>query len=150
MNDYLIGSGAVVTAGPSATITSATLHAQTDPALALQAKAVVVDFEGTAAHEITSLVAIGKGWTPARVTSRLIEPLLAAGECSLADLLALLATAAQASELHLFARWMPDELTTTVLRRAGIEVIVHPLEAIRQAALISGQRYSRWSPPSAA
>lgn len=150
MNDYLIGSGAVVTAGPAATITRATLHAQTDPALALQAKAVVVDFEGTASHEITSLIVIGAGWTPARVTSRLIEPLLAAGECGIVDLLHLLATAAQASELHLFARWMPDELTTTALRRAGVEVIAHPLEAIRQAALISGERYRRWSPPSAA
>jgi len=30
------------------------------------------------------------------------------------------------------------------LRRRGIGLIAHPIEAIDRAALVSGQRYARW------
>lgn len=45
MNDYVIGSGAVLTAGPNASIAAATLHAQTDAAIAAGVRAALVDFE---------------------------------------------------------------------------------------------------------
>jgi hypothetical protein len=30
------------------------------------------------------------------------------------------------------------------LRRLGVRLVAHPLEAIEQAALVTGQRFSRW------
>ncbi len=45
MDEYFIGAGALLTAGPQASIASATLHAQTDPGLSQQVVAAVVDFE---------------------------------------------------------------------------------------------------------
>ena len=147
MNDYVIGSGAVLTAGPSASIAGATLHAQTDSALAASVRAALVDFESSSSNELTKVVVLATGWNAARVKSDLVAPLLERGCCTLAEVLAQLAHAAQTSEVHLFAHWLPDDVMTAALRRDGVTLVVHPLEAIRQAALICGQRYSRWPSP---
>ncbi|MGA7570656.1 MAG: hypothetical protein WBG27_06820 [Candidatus Aquilonibacter sp.] len=147
MNDYVIGSGAVLTAGPSASIAGATLHAQTDGALAASVRAALVDFESSSCTELTKVVVLATGWNAARVRADLVEPLLSRGSCTLADVLAQLARAAQTSEVHVFARWLPHEVLTAALAREGVILVVHPLESIRQAALICGQNYSRWPSP---
>ncbi|HEY5340194.1 MAG TPA: hypothetical protein VIK27_04135, partial [Candidatus Aquilonibacter sp.] len=66
---------------------------------------------------------------------------------TLSDVIELLARATGAAEVHVFARWLPDDVLVATLRRAGVTLISHPLEAIRQAALISGQTYVRWPSP---
>jgi hypothetical protein len=147
MNDYLIGAGALLTAGSNASIAGASLHAQTDPALAPCVRAALFDFESGNAHELSQILVLASGWNGARVRAELVEPLLARGECSLADVLLVLARAAQANEIHLFARWLPGEPLSAELRGAGVTLVAHPLESIRQAALVSGQRYSRWPAP---
>ncbi|HEX8806598.1 MAG TPA: hypothetical protein VF741_06595 [Candidatus Aquilonibacter sp.] len=147
MNDYVIGSGAVLTAGPTASIAGATLHAQTEAAIAATVRAALVDFESSDPSELTKVVVLATGWNTARVKSELVAPLLANGECSLADILVLLSHAAQTPEVHLFARWLPDDVLTAALRRASVTLVAHPLESIRQAALICGQNYVRWPSP---
>lgn len=147
MNDYIIGSAAVLTAGPAATIVAATLHAQTDETLAPGIEAALLDFEASAPEELSRVVLVVKGWNRGRLTSGLIEPLLERRECSLGDLFEQLADATGARELHLFARWLPSESLCASLRGRGVTLVAHPLEAIRQAALISGQAYRRWSSP---
>ena len=147
MNDYVIGCGAVLTAGPSASIAGATLHAQTDSSLAASVRAALVDFESSSCSELTKVVVLATGWNAARVRADLVAPLLALGCCTLADVVAQLARAAQISEVHLFAHWLPDEALTAALAREGVILVVHPLESIRQAALICGQNYSRWPSP---
>ncbi|MGD0967573.1 MAG: hypothetical protein ABR949_04730 [Candidatus Aquilonibacter sp.] len=147
MNDYVIGSGAVLTAGPNAGIAGATLHAQTDAAIAASVRAAVVDFESSSAADLSKIVVVAAGWNAARVQAELVEPLLARRACTLADVLALLAGGAQTREIHLFARWLPDEVLTAALARESITLVVHPLESIRQAALICGQSFSRWPHP---
>jgi hypothetical protein len=146
MNDYLIGSGAMITAGPRAGLAAATIHAQTDPALASLVTAMVVDFEATSIRDLSRLVVAATGWRRDRAGSRLIEPLLARGTCTLADVLTLLGTGSGASTVHVFARWLPDEPTVAQLRASGIELVAHPLEAIAHAALVCGDRFERWSP----
>ena len=56
MDEYLIGAGAVLTAGPEASIAGATLHAQTDPQLVEMVKAAVIDFESAHPAELSSIV----------------------------------------------------------------------------------------------
>ena len=69
MNDYVIGSGAVLTAGPNASIAAATLHAQTDAAIAAGVRAALVDFESRSPSELSKLVVFATGWNGARVRS---------------------------------------------------------------------------------
>jgi hypothetical protein len=147
MNEYLIGAGAVLTAGPEASIAGATLHAQTDPLLAARVQAAAIDFEASHPDELSRIVIVAAGWCGSRFQAEVIRPLLSRRECTLADVLAELAGAAGTSEVHLFARWLPDPATTQALRAKGITVVAHPLEAIGQAALVSGMRISRWRSP---
>lgn len=147
MNDYVIGSGALLTAGPHATIAGATLHAQTDPLLASNVKAALVDFESTEAADLSKVLVMAAGWNGPRFRTEVVEPLLSRVECNLADVVALLAQAAGTTEVHLFARWFPDDVLVAALRRSDVTLVSHPLEAIRQAALISGQTYRRWHSP---
>jgi len=144
MNGYVIGSGAVLTAGPSASIAGATLHAQTDPALAASVKAALVDFESTRFGDLSRVLVLAAGWNPKRFESLVLDPLVARGECSLVELLEQLARATGVPEVHVFAEWIPDEIMTAALRRAGVSIVSHPLETIQQAALVSGQRYHHW------
>jgi hypothetical protein len=147
MNDYVIGSGAVLTAGPNGAIAGATLHAQTDAAIAASVRVALVDFESSDQSELSKIVMLASGWNPSRVKAELVAPLLERRTCTLADIAAILAKAAQTAEVHLFARWLPDDVLTAALRRDGVSLVVHPLESIRQAALICGQNYVRWPSP---
>jgi len=147
MNDYVIGSGALLTAGPAGHIAGATLHAQTDPAIAAGVRAALVDFESGVVAELSKVLIVAAGWNRARVAAEWIEPLLERESCTLADVLGLLASTTRSREVHVFARWLPDEVLTATLRRCGVTLVTHPLEAIRQAALITGQSISRWPSP---
>ncbi len=147
MNDYVIGAGAILTAGPIATIAAASLHAQTDPAVAAEVRAALVDFESPRIAELSKVVLVAVGWNARRVESEIVRPLLAKAACTLVEVLVRLARAAGSPEVHLFARWLPDDVMTAALEREGVILVVHPLEAIRQAALISGGTYSRWVDP---
>ncbi len=144
MDEYFIGAGALLTAGPAASIAGATLHAQTEEGLAGQVRAAVVDFESAQLGELSRLLIAAGGWSAARFRIEVIEPLLARRECTLADVFATLGHAVKAEEVHLFARWTPDQRTLAGLAEQGIRVVAHPLEAIGQASLVSGQRVSRW------
>lgn len=147
MNDYVIGSGALLTAGPAGHIAGATLHAQTDPAIAAGVRAALVDFESGGLAELSKVLIVAAGWNRTRVSAEWIQPLLQRESCTLGDVLELLAATTGAREVHVFARWLPDEVLTAALRRCGVTLIAHPLEAIRQAALITGQSVSRWPSP---
>jgi hypothetical protein len=147
MNDYLIGAAAVLTAGSHASITAASLHAQTDPHLAACVKAAVIDFEATDAAELSRIVIVAAGWGGSSFGASILRPLLARHECNLADVMRVLARATGTHEIHLFARWSPDSATSFDLAAAGVRLVTHPLETIEQAALISGQRFSRWRSP---
>jgi len=147
MEEYLIGAGAVLTAGPSGAISAATLHAQTQSRLAESVRAAIVDFEGSSPADLSRIVVLIAGWRSGRFANEVIRPLLARGECSLADVASTLARAAESQEVHLFARWLPDDALRAALSDRGISLVAHPLEAIGQAALVSGQRVSRWGTP---
>lgn len=147
MNDYVIGAGAILTAGPKASIAAAALHAQTESSLAPAVKAAVVDFESSSLDDLSRLIVLAPGWNASRVRREIVAPLIARNECTLADVLSTLALACGSAEVHLFARWLPDETMMDTLGRNGVAVVSHPLEAIRQAALVSGQTYSRWPTP---
>jgi hypothetical protein len=147
MDEYFIGAGALLTAGPVGTIASATLHAQTDPALAGRVEAAVVDFEGSRAGKLTRILIIAAGWRTARFQNEVVRRLLAQRECGLAEVIRVLAQATGSREVHLFARWSLDAETDQLLRDCGVLVQGHPLEAIGQAALVSGQRLERWRSP---
>ncbi len=147
MDEFLIGAGAVLTAGPAATIAPATLHAQAQAHLAGAVRAAVLDFESSTSAELSRLVLVAAGWRGCRFEREVIQPLLERGECSLADVFEILARGTQAGEVHLFARWLPDDALRAALAERRICVIAHPLESIGQAALVSGQRVSRWQAP---
>jgi hypothetical protein len=147
MNDYVIGSGALLTAGPSATIAGATLHMQVDPRLAPSVRAALVDFESTGKGDLTKVIVVAAGWNARRVQRDLVAPLLSRGECTLTDLLVELGRAAGSNEVHVFARWFVDDVMSAAAARAGVTLVSHSLESVRQAALISGQTFSRWPTP---
>jgi hypothetical protein len=147
VNGYVIGAGAVLTAGPESSIAGATLHAQTDPGIARQVAAAVIDFEAAHPSELSRILVVAAGWGGSRFRAEVVGPLLARGECTLADVLHVLCRAVGTPEIHLFARWLPEAAMLAALGSAGIRVVAHPLEAIDQAALVSGQRFSRWRSP---
>lgn len=147
MSEYLIGAGAVLTAGTAASITGATLHAQTDSPAAGDIRAALIDFEAGSPKDLSRIVLVAAGWSPNRFESNVIRPLLARGECTLADVMERLALATDARELHLFARWLPDINLAAALREKGVSLVGHPIEAIEQAALVCGQRFDRRRAP---
>lgn len=146
MSDYLIGSGAILTAGPRSTIAAATLHVQTDALLAHSVRAAVVDFESGPEACVQRIVAIAAGWSQARFQAAVVPQLLRRGDCTLASVMAVLQEATRASQVHLFARWLPSAEMLAQLSSNGTPLVVLPLESLRQAALISGQRFTRWQP----
>ena len=143
MNEYFIGAGAVLTAGPMASIAAATFHAQTDATIARVVRAAVVDFESSRLADLSKLVVCATGWNAHIVRAKLVPALVARGACDLADVIGTFSSVAETAEVHVFARWLPDEAMTATLRLAGVTLIAHPLEAIRQAALICGQSFTR-------
>ena len=150
MEQYIIGAGAVLRTGSQSSITPAALHAQVDPALAATARAVAIDFEGTSAQAMRRLLLVAAGWNAREFRDGVTERLLERGDCSLADVLEMLAGATGVDEIHLFAHWIPDDSTCEALEAAGVAVVVHPIEAIDQAALIAEQRHVRWNSGRAA
>jgi hypothetical protein len=150
MDEYFIGAGALLTAGPESSIAGATLHAQPEAGLAGQIKAAVVDFEGTDVAELSRLLIVAAGWSAPRFQAEVVRKLVSQGECALGDVLLILADAVGGSEVHVFAHWRPDERTTAALAERGVELVSHSLESIGQAALVSGQRLARWRSPGRA
>ncbi len=144
MDEYFIGAGALLTAGPTASIAGATLHAQTEPGLGCCIKAALVDFEATQIDEVSRILIVAAGWSGPRFRAEIVAKLLARGECTLSDVIVMLAEATGSQDVHVFAHWLPDEATRAFLAERGIRVLAHPLEAIGRAALISGQRLERW------
>jgi hypothetical protein len=112
--------------------------------LADQVHAALVDFEAADPQELSRIVIMAAGWGRARFDAEVIQPLSTRRECSLADVIAALAHATGESEVHLFARWLPGADMAADLRRRGVGLVAHPLEAIDQAALVTGQRFARW------
>jgi len=147
MDEYFIGAGALLTAGPAATIRGATLHAQPEGALARQVAAALIDFESSGPDELSRLLIVAAGWSGSRFHAEVVARLLALRECGLIDVITTLADAVQTREVHLFARWSPDLATLDLLERGGICLTPHPLEVLGQAALVTGQRVERWHAP---
>lgn len=150
MDEYLIGAGALLTAGPEGSITAATLHAQMEPGLVGEVEAAIVDFEASQLAEVSRLLIVAAGWSGSRFRAAVVERLLAQRQCELADVVLALAEATGAAEIHLFARWCLDAATISLLHERGVTVVAHPLDAIGHAALVCGQRLERWRPVRAA
>ncbi|HEV2262718.1 MAG TPA: hypothetical protein VGR69_10570 [Candidatus Rubrimentiphilum sp.] len=150
MEQYLIGSGAILESGETARLTPAALHARVDPALAECVGAAAIDFEGQSLESLRRLVVIVAGWNGQRFRSEVSDTLLRRGSCSLGDVLQTLAQAVRASQVHLFSRWLPDDATYAQLQAHGVEIVAHPLEAIESAAVVAGQRHTRWTAVRAA
>lgn len=144
MDEYFIGAGALLTAGENATISGATLHAQTEDGLAGQIEAALIDFEASQPSALSRILIVAAGWSGARFRERVVQRLLSRRECALADVIAVLAEETGAAEVHVFAHWALDDATSALLENSGVPVVVHPLEAIGQAALVCGQRMERW------
>ncbi|MFY9718394.1 MAG: hypothetical protein WAK16_02010 [Candidatus Cybelea sp.] len=144
MDEYFIGAGALLTAGPAATIAGATLHAQTEGVLAGEVVAAVVDFESASVDQVSRLLIVAAGWDGSRFNAEVVSRLLAQRECGLTDVIATLADAVGVDRVHIFAHWQPERTTVDALRGKGITVIAHSLDAIGRAALVSGQRVALW------
>lgn len=142
--DYMIGAGAILESGEQGSITPATLHAHVDPLLAGRVQVAAVDFEGNDSRSLKRLLVLGHGWDAARFRTGVSDKLREQRDCSLADVLLALAHAGATSEVHLFAHWLPDEETCAQVRRAGVDIVAHPLESILAASVVTGQRYKRW------
>lgn len=142
--NYIIGSGAILEAGRSASITPACLHAHVDASLAHTVKAAAVDFESTGCESISRLLVLIAGGNAAAFRELVSDRLRAMGTCSLADVLGMLARAAGCTQVHLFAHWLPDQATCARMHEEGIELVVHPLESIEAACVVAGQRCRRW------
>ncbi len=148
--EYLIGAGAILETGEAAKVTAAMLHARVDAMLARSVKAAAVDFDGVSPEGLRRLLVLIPGCNAGLFRSRVTHPLIERGTCSLADVLSMLAAAAPAPEVHLFAHWLPDGATCAALAKRGIELVVHPLESIESAAVVAGQRHTRWKAARAA
>jgi hypothetical protein len=144
MDGYLIGAGAVLKAGSPASIAPAALHAQTDRGLAPRVGAALIDFESADLRELSRVLIVAAGWSGPRFQAEVVQALLARRECTLAEVIGILAETTGVGEVHLFARWRLDGETIAELERRNVRVVAHPLEAIDQAALVSGQRLVRW------
>lgn len=142
--EYIIGAGALLESGEAGSITPANLHAHVDASLAQRVQVAAVDFESGAAANLKRLLILAQGWNAAQFRSGVTDRLRAQRECTLADVLATLARGADASEVHVFAHWLPDEATCEDLERQGIALVCHPLESIYAAALVTGQHRELW------
>ncbi len=148
--DYIIGAGAILETGEAGSITPATLHADVERPLAERVRAAAVDFEGTSIDAMRRLLIVAAGWNGAQFRESVSERLRDRRSCSLADVLRTLASQTETDEVHLFAHWLPDEGTCAALASSGVSLVVHPLESIRAASLVAGQRCRRWGAVPAA
>ena len=142
--EYIIGAGAILESGEAGTITPATLHAHVDAALAERVKVAAVDFESVTSGSLKRLLILAQGWNTGQFRTLVTERLRAQRECTLAEVLRTLANASGATEVHLFAHWLPDEATCEALEQEGLTLVCHPLESIDAASLVSGQRRELW------
>ncbi len=142
--DYIIGAGAILESGERGSITPANLHAHVDSALAQAVRVAAVDFEGGSPDSLRRLLLVAKGWNAAAFRAGVSDKLREQRVCTLGDVLTTLARAAGASEVHLFAHWLPDEATCAQLSAAGVGIVTHPLESIQAASVVAGQRRRRW------
>ena len=126
MDEYFIGAGALLTAGPQASIAAATLHAQPDARLAGQVRAAVVDFESSRESEISRLLIVAAGWSGGRFQAEVVRRLMDRRNCALADVIEVLSSATGAAEIYLFARWQPDDSTLQRLSENGIHLWAYP------------------------
>lgn len=90
------------------------------------------------------------GWNARRFRMSVTDRLVDHGTRSLADVLATVASAAGVREVHLFSHWLPDDGTCRALANRGIGLTAYPLEAIHTAAVVAGQRHTRWKASPAA
>ena len=148
--EYMIGAGAILETGEAAKVTPAMLHARVDPALARSVRAAAIDFEGSSSESLRRLLVLVSGWNAGEFRSAVSDRLIERGTCSLADVLSTVADAAGVREVHLFSHWLPDEATHRALTERGIGVVAYPLEAIESAAVVAGQRHTRWKAVRAA
>jgi len=142
MEEYFIGSGAILEAGERSKITGASLHAQL--VSDCRPSAVLVDFEGGSLLEVRRLLALVSGFSVGRFEATVSTRLLAAGACGFDDVVRILAEGSDVSEVHLYARWVPDESVLSGLAARGVTLQVHPLEEISRAALIAEHRFQIW------
>ncbi len=63
----------------------------------------------------------------------------------MADVLLILARAAQAVEVDLYARWLPDTALSVELAQAGIRLNAHPLADVAAASIVAEQRRVQWT-----
>jgi hypothetical protein len=145
MNDYIIGAGAILTAGAEGGIAPAALHVQTDPLLADTVSAAAFDFEGDRPNELQRLVVVASGWNARRFDERVTAALRLRGSACLGEVLVELARAVETERVHLFAAWLPDDRTLEIAGRAGITVVVHALETVGRASLVSSGRRLAWA-----
>lgn len=148
--EYMIGAGAILETGESAKVTPAMLHARVDAGLARAVGAAAIDFEGSSPEGLRRLLVLVPGWNASRFRGAVTDALVEQGTCSLADVLQKLAQAAGVAEVHLFSHWLPDEPTCRSLAECGIGLVSYPLETIRTAAVVAGQRHIRWKASRAA
>jgi hypothetical protein len=146
MDEYFIGAGALLTAGPAASIADATLHAQPGLELAQRVEAALVDFEATSVGDLSRILIVASGWSAPRFRAAVVARLKRLGACGLVDVVATLAEATGTDEVHIFAHWQPNAETQTALGQRGIRVVTHPLDALGQAALVTGQRRIQQAP----
>lgn len=145
MESYIIGGGAILQAGPHAGAAAASLHVKVDPFLARRAKAIAIDFESSSQHGLDRLVLLVAGWSAGRFADQVVEPLASRRQATLGQALAACALASGQRELQLFARWLPDRALCEEVAALGVELVVHPLESIERASLVSGQRFRRFT-----
>ena len=147
--DYIIGAGAILESGDHGTITPATLHAHVDPAVASSVAVAAIDFESAHLTGLKRLLVLAQGWNSARFRVDVTDRLRERRESTIADVFRTLAQASGATEVHLFAHWLPDDQTCASLLADGIAVVAHPLETIEAASLVTGQHRERWGPRAA-
>lgn len=143
MDEYFIGAGALLTAGPEAPIARATLHAQPASNLAAEVRAALIDFEAARVCEVSRVLITAAGWSGARFCAEVGKRLITQRQCGLVDVIATLAEVTGTKDVHLFAHWRPDAATLDALAERGVGVVAHPLEDLGPAALVSGQRLER-------
>lgn len=142
--NYIIGAGAMLTAGDQSTIARATLHAQVLDGQAEGSTGVVVDFESGRASELRRLLILGVGLSPQSFHDGVTSRLTGSGDCDLGRVITFLAAGLQTRRIHWFARWTPSEAVLENLKAHGVTLLVRPLEAIARAALVIERSYKTW------
>jgi len=142
--DYIIGAGAMLTAGEQSSIARATLHAQVLEGQADGSTAVVVDFDSSRPAELRRLLILGVGLSPQSFHDGVTSRLIGSGDCDLERLIAVLASGLGTRRIHWFARWTPSEAVLVNLRAQGVTLVPKPLEAILRAALVIERSFETW------